>query len=50
MLRRREMRVARGLSRFAREFDSPRPAYPLPWFREPQLRGGGTVRGWPMPA
>jgi dimethylamine/trimethylamine dehydrogenase len=29
--------------RLAREFDSPHPAYPLPWIRERQLWGGETV-------
>jgi dimethylamine/trimethylamine dehydrogenase len=29
--------------RLAREFDSPHPAYPLPWIRERQLWGGPTV-------
>ena len=29
--------------RLAREFDSPHPAYPLPWIRERQLWGGDTV-------
>jgi dimethylamine/trimethylamine dehydrogenase len=29
--------------RLAREFDSPHPAYPLPWIRERQLWGGATV-------
>jgi dimethylamine/trimethylamine dehydrogenase len=29
--------------RLAREFDSPHPAYPLPWIRERQLWGGTTV-------
>jgi dimethylamine/trimethylamine dehydrogenase len=29
--------------RLAREFDSPHPAYPLPWIRERQLWGGQTV-------
>jgi hypothetical protein len=33
----------------AREFDSPRPAYPLPWIRERQLWGGETVPAQPMP-
>jgi len=29
--------------RLAREFDSPHPAYPLPWIRERQLWGASTV-------
>ena len=29
--------------RLAREFDSPHPAYPLPWIRERQLWGGETI-------
>jgi dimethylamine/trimethylamine dehydrogenase len=29
--------------RLAREFDSPHPAYPLPWIRERQLWGGDTI-------
>jgi len=29
--------------RLAREFDSPHPAYPLPWIRERQLWGADTV-------
>jgi dimethylamine/trimethylamine dehydrogenase len=29
--------------RLAREFDSPHPAYPLPWIRERQLWGNPTV-------
>ena len=29
--------------RLAREFDSPHPAYPLPWIRERQLWGSPTV-------
>jgi dimethylamine/trimethylamine dehydrogenase len=29
--------------RLAREFDSAHPAYPLPWIRERQLWGAGTV-------
>ena len=29
--------------RLAREFDSPHPAYPLPWIRERQLWGHSTV-------
>jgi dimethylamine/trimethylamine dehydrogenase len=29
--------------RLAREFDSPHPAYPLPWIRERQLWGSDTV-------
>lgn len=29
--------------RLAREFDSPHPQYPLPWIRERQLWGAGTV-------
>jgi dimethylamine/trimethylamine dehydrogenase len=29
--------------RLGREFDSPHPAYPLPWIRERQLWGGPTV-------
>jgi dimethylamine/trimethylamine dehydrogenase len=29
--------------RLAREFDSPHPAYPLPWIRERQLLGADTV-------
>jgi dimethylamine/trimethylamine dehydrogenase len=29
--------------RLAREFDSPHPAYPLPWIRERQLWGHATV-------
>ena len=29
--------------RLAREFDSPHPAYPLPWIRERQLWGGDTM-------
>jgi dimethylamine/trimethylamine dehydrogenase len=29
--------------RLAREFDSPHPAYPLPWIRERQLWGGTTI-------
>jgi dimethylamine/trimethylamine dehydrogenase len=29
--------------RLAREFDSPHPAYPLPWIRERQLWGDDTV-------
>ena len=29
--------------RLAREFDSPHPAYPLPWIRERQLWGAQTV-------
>ncbi len=29
--------------RLAREFDSPHPAYPLPWIRERQLWGNDTV-------
>ena len=29
--------------RLAREFDSPHPAYPLPWIRERQLWGGPTI-------
>jgi dimethylamine/trimethylamine dehydrogenase len=29
--------------RLAREFDSPHPAYPLPWIRERQLWGAPTV-------
>ena len=29
--------------RLAREFDSPHPAYPLPWIRERQLWGGATI-------
>ncbi|MDB6086352.1 MAG: Trimethylamine dehydrogenase [Gammaproteobacteria bacterium] len=29
--------------RLAREFDSPHPAYPLPWIRERQLWGATTV-------
>lgn len=29
--------------RLAREFDSPQPAYPLPWIRERQLWGSDTV-------
>jgi dimethylamine/trimethylamine dehydrogenase len=29
--------------RLAREFDSPHPAYPLPWIRERQLWGAETV-------
>jgi dimethylamine/trimethylamine dehydrogenase len=29
--------------RLAREFDSPHPAYPLPWIRERQLWGAGTI-------
>ena len=37
------MHALRDLPRLAREFDSPRPAYPLPWIRERQLRGGEKV-------
>ena len=29
--------------RLAREFDSPHPAYPLPWIRERPLWGSATV-------
>src|ERR1700677_1140576 len=39
-----QLNQARGdAHRLAREFDSPHPAYPLPWIRERQLWGGDTI-------